>query len=60
MALQEQIHPNNGLFPKRVTPEPYNFGASNNQEWFINDLLSHCWDETNLEFKLCWSLGNTT
>ncbi|KNZ72249.1 hypothetical protein J132_04040 [Termitomyces sp. J132] len=51
---------NNVLFPNRATPEPYNFGAPDNQEWFVNDLLSHCWDGVNLKFEVCWSLENTT
>ncbi|KNZ73600.1 hypothetical protein J132_10745, partial [Termitomyces sp. J132] len=51
---------NNALFPDRVAPEPYNFGAPNNQEWFVNDLVGHCWDGRNLQFEVCWSLGDTT
>ncbi|KNZ74944.1 hypothetical protein J132_05845 [Termitomyces sp. J132] len=74
MALQKQrIHPkfhvlllqpykvnNNMLFPNRVTLEPYDFDAPDNQEWFIDDLLGHCWDGSNLKSKVCWSLGDTT
>ncbi|KNZ80840.1 hypothetical protein J132_04232 [Termitomyces sp. J132] len=74
MALQEpRLHPkfhilllqlhkvsNNTLFSNRVMPEPYNFGTSDNQEWFVNDLVGHCWDSKNLKFEVCWSLGDTT
>ncbi|KNZ71299.1 hypothetical protein J132_00061, partial [Termitomyces sp. J132] len=51
---------NDVLFPNRAMPEPYNFGASDNQEWFIDDLVGHCWDGKNLEFEVCWSLGDIT
>ncbi|KNZ80732.1 hypothetical protein J132_04708 [Termitomyces sp. J132] len=38
-------------------PEPYDLGTPDDQEWFINDLVGHCW---NLKFEVCWSLGDTT
>ncbi|KNZ76712.1 hypothetical protein J132_08781, partial [Termitomyces sp. J132] len=74
MALQEyKIHPkfyvlllqlykasNNVLFSNRETPEPYDFGVPDNQQWFFNDLIGHYWDGANLKFKVCWSLGDTT
>ncbi|KNZ72372.1 hypothetical protein J132_03463, partial [Termitomyces sp. J132] len=74
MALQEQrSHPkfhvlllqpykasNNALFLNQVTPEPYNFNAPDNQEWFVDDLLGHHWDGMNFEFEVCWSLEDTT
>ncbi|KNZ81169.1 hypothetical protein J132_02366 [Termitomyces sp. J132] len=53
MALQEQrIHPKfhvlllqpykaseHVLFSNRATPEPYDFGAPDNQEWFVDHHL---------------------
>ncbi|KNZ75792.1 hypothetical protein J132_01538 [Termitomyces sp. J132] len=74
MALQEQrIHckfhvlllhlykvSDNALFPSRAMLEPYNFGTPDDQEWFVDDLVGHCWDDKNLEFKICWSLEDTT
>ncbi|KNZ78384.1 hypothetical protein J132_01038, partial [Termitomyces sp. J132] len=51
------LHPykasNNALFP-------YDFGAPDNQEWFVNNLVGHCWKGKNLKFKVCWSLEATT
>ncbi|KNZ72257.1 hypothetical protein J132_04050 [Termitomyces sp. J132] len=41
-------------------PEPYNFGAPDNQEWFVDDLVGHCWYSKNLKFKVCWSLRDIT
>ncbi|KNZ75053.1 hypothetical protein J132_05133 [Termitomyces sp. J132] len=74
MALQEQrIHPkfhvlllqlykssDDVLFPNRATPEPYDFGMPDNQEWFVGDMIDHWWMGTNLEFKVWWSLRDTT
>ncbi|KNZ77453.1 hypothetical protein J132_05411 [Termitomyces sp. J132] len=71
IALQEQrIHPkfhvsllhlykasDNVLFSNRAMPEPYNFGAPDNQEWFVDDLVGHHWKGNNLKFEVHWSLG---
>ncbi|KNZ82113.1 hypothetical protein J132_07956 [Termitomyces sp. J132] len=35
---------NNVLFPNYTTPEPYDFGAANDQEWFVDDLMGHRWN----------------
>jgi hypothetical protein len=45
------------MFPNRVQPEPYDFGAPDDQEWFVEELLGHRWTNgKNLEFKVRWSL----
>ena len=73
-ALQEcKIHPtfhmsllrpyqvsNDTLFPNRAQPEPYDFGAPDDTEWFVDELLGHRWEEKTLKFQVCWSLGDTT
>jgi hypothetical protein len=51
---------NDSLFPNRVHPEPYDFGTSEDQEWFVNELLGHRWIGKGLEFEVRWSLGDTT
>jgi hypothetical protein len=49
------------MFPNRAHPEPYNFGIPDDQEWFVEDLLGHRWTkDKSLEFKVRWSLGDTT
>jgi hypothetical protein len=49
------------MFLNRIHPEPYDFGAADGQEWFVDKLLGHQWtDESQLEFEVRWSLGNTT
>ena len=49
------------MFPNRVHLGPYDNGAPDEQEWFVEDLIGHCWIEgKNLEFEVQWSLGDTT
>jgi hypothetical protein len=49
------------MFLNRVQPEPYDFGAPDDQEWFIEELQGHRWtDGKDLEFEVRWSLGGTT
>ena len=51
---------NDALFPDRVHPEHYNFGATDDSEWFVEEILGHRWDGKRLELKVHWSLGDTT
>jgi hypothetical protein len=49
------------MFPNRVQPGPYDFGAPDDQKWFVEDLIGHRWaGGKSLEFEVRWSLGNTT
>ena len=73
-ALQEhRIHPkfhvsllrpynmsNDALFPNWMQPKPYDFGALDDQEWFIDKILGHRWDGRDLNPEVRWSLGDTT
>ncbi len=73
-ALQEQwIHPtfhvnllcpyhanNDELFPNRTQLDPYDFGALDDAEWFVNEIIRHRGSGKSLELQVCWSLGDTT
>ncbi|TFK59231.1 hypothetical protein BDN72DRAFT_731187, partial [Pluteus cervinus] len=48
------------LFPNRAQPEPYDFGAADDQEWFVDELTAHRWVGRKLEFEVRWSQGDTT
>lgn len=49
------------LFPNRAHPEPYDFGAADDQEWFVDDILGHRWTpDGHLEYEIRWSGGDTT
>jgi hypothetical protein len=75
LALQSRrIHPtfhvsllrphypsDDSLFPNRLQPEPYDFGAPDDHEWFVDDIIGHRWDtERDLSFLVKWSLGEPT
>ncbi|KAG6808101.1 hypothetical protein H0H92_005383 [Tricholoma furcatifolium] len=45
------------MFPNHVTPEPYDFGAADDQEWFVDEIIGHRWNTDNqLEFENCREL----
>jgi hypothetical protein len=49
------------LFPNRATPEPYDFGAGDDQEWYVDDIIGHRRNNLGkLEYEVRWSLGDTT
>jgi len=49
------------MFPNRAQPEPYDFRAPDDQEWFVDKILSHRWTRNGqLELEVWWSLSNTT
>ena len=59
--LQPYYASNDALFPNRLQPEPYDFGAPDDQEWFVDDILGHRWTgPRELEYQVQWSLGDTT
>ncbi len=48
-------------FPDRTQPEPYDFGAPDEQEWFVDEILGHRWaGKKQVEYQVRWSLGDTT
>lgn len=52
---------NDTLFPNRTRPEPYDFGAPDDNEWFVDEILGHRWVKPNgVEYQVRWSLGDTT
>ena len=48
-------------FPNRAQPEPYDFGADAEQEWFVDEIIGHRWrGAKQVEYEVRWSLGDTT
>ncbi len=42
VSLLWPYHPNNNaLFPNRAQPKPYNFGAPDSTEWFVDEIVAH-------------------
>lgn len=74
MLQKRRIHPtfhvsllrpyyasSDALFPNRMTPEPFDFGANADHEWYVDDIIGHRRTETgSLEYEIRWSLGDTT
>ena len=62
MSLLRAHIPNNDTrFPCRDTKACYDFGAADESEWFVDEILAHCWvDSTGLELQVCWTLGDMT
>ena len=62
MSLLRPYHPsNNAMFPNRAHPEPYDFGATEGQEWFVDEIIGHRWKgPKQVEYQVRWSLGDTT
>jgi hypothetical protein len=48
------------IFPNRAHVDAYDFGAPDNSEWSVNEIVGHHWDGRKLEFHVRWNLGDTT
>jgi len=48
------------LFPNRKKAQPYNFGAMDNAEWYVNEIVGHRWKGRNIEFLVKWNIGDST
>ncbi|KAJ3911457.1 hypothetical protein F5877DRAFT_19977, partial [Lentinula edodes] len=48
------------LFPDRVRPAPYNFGAPDDTEEFVDSIRGHEWKGKTVRFEVWWSLGDVT
>src|ERR1700726_822976 len=48
------------LFPDRRTVDAYDFGAPEDAEWYMDEIVGHRWHGRRIEFQVRWSLGDTT
>ena len=47
--------------PRRDTATCYDFGTTDEPEWYVDEILAHCWvDRAHLEFQVRWTLGDIT
>jgi hypothetical protein len=62
VSLLRPYQPNDDiLFPNRMQPEPYDFGAPDDHEWFVDDIIGHRWENSkDISFLIKWSLGEPT
>ena len=61
VGLLRPHHANDdALFPNRHYPDPYDFGAPDDAEWYVKEIMAHRWKGHVIEFEVKWSLGDTT
>jgi hypothetical protein len=48
------------IFPGREAQVFYDFGQDDNQEWLVDEILTHQWKGNRLELLIRWNLGDTT
>jgi hypothetical protein len=48
------------LFPHREVHRFYDFGTPDDQEWLVEEILTHEWEGNQLYFQIHWNLGDTT
>ncbi len=48
------------LFPHRETQHPFDMGAPDDQEWLVDEILAHRWDDTTVSFLVKWNYGDST
>ena len=59
--LRAHIPNDDARCPRRDTKAYYDFGAADEPEWFVDEILAHCWvDSTGLELQVRWTLGDVT
>jgi hypothetical protein len=61
VSLLRPHHPNDDvLFPNRRKAEPYNFGAPEDAEWYIDEIVRQQQKGRSVEFLVKWNLGDST
>ena len=38
----------------------YDFDDAEDNEWLVDDIIAHKWEENNISFLVQWNLGDTT
>ena len=57
--LRAHIPNNNMRFLRHDTKACYDFGAADEPEWFVDEILAHHWvDSMGLELQVHWTLGD--
>jgi hypothetical protein len=48
------------IFPRRKVHAFYDFGNAEDDEWLVDDILTHQWKGNTVSFLVQWNLGDTT
>jgi len=61
VSLLRPHNPNDSvLFPSRRKVQPYDLGALDETEWYVNEIVGHCWKGRNIKFLVKCNLGDST
>ena len=61
VSLLWQYHKSDDtVFPKREVRTFYDFSDAEDNEWLVDDIIAHKWEENNISFLVQWNLGDTT
>ena len=59
--LRAHVPNDDTRFPRHDMKAYYDFGAADEPEWFVDEILAHRWvDSTDLELQVRWTLGDVT
>ncbi|CAD6915187.1 unnamed protein product [Tilletia controversa] len=58
--LKPHVPNDDKLFPGRDPRAFYDFGAKEDEEWSVDDILGHRWLSAKLQLLVLWSTGETT
>jgi hypothetical protein len=58
--LRPHSHNDDALFPNRKRAEPYDFGAPEDAEWYVDEIVGHQWKGRSVEFLVKWNMGDST
>lgn len=49
------------MFPSREAQRFYDFGTPDDQEWFVEEILTHQWSgPRTIQFRVKWTAGDIT
>jgi hypothetical protein len=61
VKLIRPYHKNDeSLFPNRQIDLNYDFDQLDEEEWFVEEILSHKWSGRSVQFEVLWTLGDIT
>lgn len=58
--LREYLKNDDRAFPKREVRAFYDFGDNEDEEWLVDEILAHEWNNQELKLLVQWNLGDTT
>ena len=58
--MQQYHKSDDTVFPKRKVHAFYDFGDAEDNEWLVENIITHKWEGNNISFLVQWNLGDTT